>query len=79
MARLLANSHRTKTIEKEDRDSAKNAASNIPQTIMRLYWNGQLLQRYVATVVPMEITFINNGGNIFILYEFIDYMNSYII
>jgi hypothetical protein len=30
-------------------------------------------------VVPMEITFIDNGGNIFILCEFIDYMNSHII
>ena len=26
-------------MEKEDRGSAKNAASNIPQTITRLYWN----------------------------------------
>ncbi len=30
-------------------------------------------------VVPMEITFVDNGGNIFVLYEFIDYMNFYII
>jgi hypothetical protein len=37
--------------KKEDRDSAKNAASNIPQIITRLYWNGQLLQGYVATPV----------------------------
>jgi hypothetical protein len=50
-----------------------------PVKQMRLYWNGQLLQRYVATVVPMEITFMDNGGNIFILYECIDYMNSYIL
>ncbi len=27
-------------------------------------------------VVPMQITFMDNGGNIFVLYEFIDYMNS---
>jgi hypothetical protein len=33
----------------------------------------------VGLVVPMEITFMNNGGNIFVLCEFIDYMNSYII
>ncbi len=26
------------------------------------------------SVVPMEITFMDNGGNIFVLYEFIDYM-----
>jgi hypothetical protein len=31
------------------------------------------------SVVPMEITFMDNGGNIFILCEFIDYMNLYII
>ncbi len=31
------------------------------------------------TVVPMEITFMVNGGNIFVLCEFIDYMNSHII
>jgi hypothetical protein len=30
-------------------------------------------------VVPMEITFMDNGGNIFILYEFRDYMHTYII
>jgi hypothetical protein len=41
----------TKTTEKEDRGSAKNATSNIPQIIMRLYWNCQLLQGYVATLV----------------------------
>jgi hypothetical protein len=29
-------------------------------------------------VVPMEITFLDNGGNIFVLDEFIDQMNSYI-
>jgi hypothetical protein len=32
-----------------------------------------------GSVVPMEITFMDNDGNIFILYEFLDYMNSYII
>jgi hypothetical protein len=31
------------------------------------------------SVVPMEITFMDNGGNIFVLYELINYMNSYII
>jgi hypothetical protein len=31
------------------------------------------------SVVPMEITFMDNGGNIFVLCEFIDYMNLYII
>jgi hypothetical protein len=31
------------------------------------------------TVVPMEITFMDNGGNIFVLCEFIDVINSYII
>ncbi len=51
LARLLANTHWTKTMEKEDWGSAKNAASNIPQTIARLYWNGQLLQGHVATPV----------------------------
>jgi hypothetical protein len=30
------------------------------------------------SVVPMEITFMENGGNIFVLDEFIDQMNSYI-
>jgi hypothetical protein len=29
------------------------------------------------SVMPMEITFMNNGGNIFILDEFIGQMNSY--
>ncbi len=28
-----------------------------------------------VNVVPMEITFMDNGGNIFMLCEFIDYMN----
>ncbi len=28
-------------------------------------------------VVPMEITFMDDGGNIFVLDEFIEYMNSY--
>jgi hypothetical protein len=51
LAKLLANTHWTKTIEKGNRGSAKNVASNIPQTITRLYWNGQLLQGYVATQV----------------------------
>ncbi len=51
LPRLMANTHWTKTMEKEDRGSAKIAASNIPQTITRLYWNGQLLQGYVATPV----------------------------
>jgi hypothetical protein len=32
-----------------------------------------------ASVVPMEITFMDNGGNIFILCEFINYVNSHII
>jgi hypothetical protein len=36
LARLLANTPRTITTEKEDKDNAKNAASNIPQTIMRM-------------------------------------------
>jgi hypothetical protein len=30
------------------------------------------------SVVPMEITFMNNGGNILVSYEFID-VNAYII
>jgi hypothetical protein len=30
------------------------------------------------SVMPMEITFMDNGGNIFVLCEFIDYRNSYI-
>jgi hypothetical protein len=29
------------------------------------------------SVVPMEITFMDNGGNIFELDEFIEQMNSY--
>jgi hypothetical protein len=28
--------------------------------------------------MPMEITFIDSGGNVFVLYEFINYVNSYI-
>ncbi len=31
------------------------------------------------SVTPMEITFMDNGGNIFVLCEFIDYTNSYIV
>jgi hypothetical protein len=31
------------------------------------------------SVVPMKIAFKDNGGNICVLYEFIDYMDSYII
>ncbi len=30
------------------------------------------------SVVPMEITLMESGGNIFILDEFIEQMNSYI-
>ncbi len=30
------------------------------------------------SIMPMEITFMDNGGNIFVLCEFIDFMNSYI-
>ncbi len=30
------------------------------------------------SVVAMEITLMDSGGNIFVLYEFIEYMNSYI-
>jgi hypothetical protein len=30
------------------------------------------------SVAPMEITFLDNGGNIFILDESIEQMNSYI-
>jgi hypothetical protein len=33
----------------------------------------------LALVVPMEITFMDNGGNIFNFCEFIDYVNSHII
>jgi hypothetical protein len=29
------------------------------------------------SVMPMEITFMDNGGNIFVLDEFIEQMNSY--
>ncbi len=29
-------------------------------------------------VVPMEITFMDNGGNVFVLDELIEQMNSYI-
>ncbi len=31
------------------------------------------------SVMPMEITFMDNGGNISVLCEFIDYMNFYTI
>jgi hypothetical protein len=34
--------------------------------------------RQMIAVVPMEITFMDNGGNIFVLDEFIERMNSYI-
>jgi hypothetical protein len=30
------------------------------------------------SAMPMEITFMDNGGNIFVLDEFIDQINSYI-
>ncbi len=45
LTRLLANFHLTRTMEKENIGSAQNAAStsNIPQIIMRLYWNDQPL------------------------------------
>jgi hypothetical protein len=33
-------------MEKENRGSAQNAASKIPQTITRFFWNDQLLQGY---------------------------------
>jgi hypothetical protein len=38
-------------MEKENRGSAQNAASKIPQTIMSIHRNGQLLQGFVATLV----------------------------
>jgi hypothetical protein len=31
------------------------------------------------SVMPIKITFMDNGGNIFVLCEFIDFMNSHII
>jgi hypothetical protein len=31
------------------------------------------------SVVPMEITFMDNEGNIFVLDEFIEQMNSYVL
>ncbi len=34
---------------------------------------------FIYHVVPMEITFMDIGGNIFVLCEFVDYTNSYII
>jgi hypothetical protein len=40
------------------------------------YVPGKVLVRSNKGVVPMEITFMDNGGNTFMLYEFIDYMNS---
>jgi hypothetical protein len=30
------------------------------------------------SVMPMEITLMDSGGNIFVLYEFIKYINVYI-
>jgi hypothetical protein len=33
---------------------------------------------FLAVVLPMEITFMDNGGNIFLLDEFIEQMNPYI-
>jgi hypothetical protein len=30
------------------------------------------------SVVPMEITLMDSGGNIFVLYEFLEYMSSFI-
>jgi hypothetical protein len=30
------------------------------------------------SAVPMEITLMDSGGNIFVLYGFIEYMNLYI-
>ena len=30
------------------------------------------------SVVPMEITFMDNGGNMFVVVEFIEQMNSYV-
>jgi hypothetical protein len=32
----------------------------------------------MIVVMHMEITFMDNGGNIFVLNEFIEQMNSYI-
>jgi hypothetical protein len=29
------------------------------------------------SVVPMEVTYMDNGGNVFILKEFIEEMNSF--
>ncbi len=37
-----------------------------------------MIMKKAPTVVPMEITFMDNGGNIFVLDEFIEQMNSYI-
>ncbi len=51
LARLLANLNLTKTMDKENGGSAQNAASNMPQIITWLYWNGQLLEGYVTTQV----------------------------
>ncbi len=43
-------------------------------------WRGMIIdyESKYTFVVPMEITFMDNGGNIFILDELIGQMNSYI-
>ncbi len=48
--------------------------------IFHLYIYGRAsLAMEGKSVAPMEITFMGNGGNIFVLCEFIDYINSFII
>jgi hypothetical protein len=37
----------------------------------------QKITNYTNPVVPMEITFMDNGGNIFVLDEFIEQKNLY--
>jgi hypothetical protein len=59
------------------------------QVICRWSFSGSIFYLFIygrasltmegKSVMPMEITFMDNGGNIFVLYECIDYMNSYII
>jgi hypothetical protein len=51
----------------------------VPGEVIVLEIISPFIRWRVGCVVPMEITFIDNGGNIFVFYEFKDYMKISIV
>jgi hypothetical protein len=61
--------------EKSTIDAKFSMVKNYFKTWKNIYPACYEMHNTHVNVVPMEITFMDNGGNIFMLCEFIDYMN----